>query len=611
MKHLNSSKDKKKFIRSILQGIIFVALIFLLINASFSFAQYEHYDSASLTDAADKGFIALSYFAVDRKGDKSMISVARLEEHFEALRKNGYVTLKQEDIENYYKNNQRIPEKAMFLMFEDGRRDTAMFTDSLLKKYNYVGTMLSYGKELTQKDPKFLNFKELRDLKESTFWELGTNGYRLAYINVLDRYGNYLGELDPEELSALKKYIDRDYNHYLMDFIRDEDKIPKESYDLMRKRIEQDYILIEETYQQKLNEMPKLYALMHSNTGQYGTDKNASLINEKMTKKYFTMNFNREGFALNDKSSDIYDLTRLQPQAYWYPNHLLMRIQGDTKEKMVFMDGDTDIKKDWDTLSGVAEFRKSALIITSEPEARGLIRLNKSKGYQDFNLHTTLTGNILGTQIIYLRANEELNEYIAVKIKNNYLYIEESGKELFALDLNELDGEEYQLIEENRLEALEQAYKIYNKNIRKYKNQTNMEPQEKPEDRELIVIENGTKDYIPEIQIDDPGKRKVDIYLQNNTLTVNIDNKEAVRNLPVFKTEAGYIYLESAWSEYGYSQRNLADDVYDGVFEDLVITETDDEKKILYINKLQGIELVKEMALQRWNKILDWFIENL
>lgn len=87
MKHLNSSKDKKKFIRSILQGIILVLLIGLLFNVSFSFDKYEHYDPASLTNAEDKGFIALSYSAVDRKGDKDMISIARLEEHFEALKK--------------------------------------------------------------------------------------------------------------------------------------------------------------------------------------------------------------------------------------------------------------------------------------------------------------------------------------------------------------------------------------------------------------------------------------------------------------------------------------------------------------------------------------------
>ena len=115
MKHLNSSKDKKKFIRSILQGIILVLLIGLLFNESFSFDKYEHYDPASLTNAEDKGFIDLSYSAVDRKGDKDMISIARLEEHFEA--KNSYVTLKQEDIENYYKNNQQLP-KRMFLFEE-------------------------------------------------------------------------------------------------------------------------------------------------------------------------------------------------------------------------------------------------------------------------------------------------------------------------------------------------------------------------------------------------------------------------------------------------------------------------------------------------------------
>jgi len=150
---------------------------------------------------------------------------------------------------------------------------------------------------------------------------------------------------------------------------------------------------------------------------------------------------------------------------------------------------------------------------------------------------------------IYLRADEELIEYIAVKVKNNYLYIEESGEELFALALN--------------------------------------------------------------IPINEPGKRKVDICLQNNTLSVNIDNKEAVRDLPVSRKDAGYIYLEAAWSEYGYSQRNLADDVYDGVFEDLVISEIGNGKEILYRNKLQGSELIKEKAIQRWNKILNWFIKNL
>ena len=229
MKYLVTNKDKKKFIRSIIQGLILLLLLWLLFNAIFDFNEYKYYDATSIVDNGDKGFIALSYFAVDRDGTNTMISTKRLQEHLEALNKNGYITLTQEDIENYYNNNQTIPQRSMFLMFEDGRRDTAIFSTPLLEKYNYIGTILSYGNKFQEKEPKFLSPKDLERLKKSTFWEMGTNGYRLAYINVFDRYDNYLGELHSDEYSALSKYIGRNYNHYLMDFIRDENKIPKEN----------------------------------------------------------------------------------------------------------------------------------------------------------------------------------------------------------------------------------------------------------------------------------------------------------------------------------------------------------------------------------------------
>lgn len=611
MKYLVTNKDKRKFIRSIIQGLILLLLIGLLFNAIFDFNEYKYYDATSIVDNEDKGFIALSYFAVDRDGTNTMISTKRLEEHFEALNKNGYITLTQEDIENYYNKNQKIPERSMFLMFEDGRRDTAIFSSPLLEKYNYIGTILSYGSKFKEKEPKFLSPKDLERLKKSTFWEMGTNGYRLAYINVFDRYDNYLGELHSEEYSALSKYIGQNYNHYLMDFIRDENKIPKENYDQMKNRINADYILMEEVYKEELGEMPKAYVLMHSNTGQYGSNKNVSAINEELIKKHFVMNFNREGFSLNNKKADIYDLTRMQPQAYWYSNHLLMRIKADINEDIIFMDGDPNIKRNWDTISGVAEFRKSSIIITSEPEGRGLIRLNKNNNYQDYALHTTLTGNVLGTQTIYLRADEELKKYIAIKIKNNNLYIEENGKEIFVLDLNNHDEISFQSIEENQLEALNHEYKLYKKNIKQYKNPTKMEPQRKVEVQDVRTVEDGAEEFIPEIQINELGNRKLDIYLRDNNISVVIDNKVAVKDLPISIKDSGYIYLESAWGEYGYSQRNIADDVYDGVFEDLVITDIYNEDEIIYVNKLQGRELIKEKILNRWNKIINWFIRNL
>lgn len=611
MKFLTTKKDKRKFIRSIIQGFVLFLIIRLLVNAFFNFEVYSHYDIDALSDNGGKGFIAISYFGVDRAGTETLISTERLDEHFEALKKNGYITLTQEDVINYYNNNQRIPPRSMFLMLEDGRRDTAIFSGPLLEKYNYIGTVFTYASKLEEMDPKFLSPRDLKSLKEGTFFEWGTHGYRLAYINVFDRYGNFLGELHQDEFIELRKHFTRDYNHYLMDYIRDENKIPIESQAEMQSRIRLDYMLMDEVYSKRIGELPRLYAIMHANTGQFGSHKNVSAVNEEMIREHFAITFNREGFCYNDKKADIYDLTRMQPQAYWYPNHLLMRIKDDTKEDMIFMDGDLEIKKDWEVLQGTAEFRKSSIIVTSEPEDRGLIRLREDIGSQNLALHARLTGNKVGCQTIYLRADQDLEEYISIRIQNNNLYISEKGKELFALDLNDHDGIIPQSIEENRLEALKDEYKVYNRNSNRLKNPTKMKPQKEVEDIEVKSVEEGGEPFIPEIQIHELGDRKIDIYLRDNKLSVDIDNREVVKDLSVSAKTGGYVYLESAWGEYGYSQRNLADDVYDGVFEDLVIVDMDKEDEVIYMNKLQGWELVLEKIKYRWNKIVNWFITNL
>lgn len=73
---------------------------------------------------------------------------------------------------------------------------------------------------------------------------------------------------------------------------------------------------------------------------------------------------------LNDRQSSIYDLTRMQPQAYWYPNHLLMRIKYDINEDIVFNRGDETRYSLWNVLEGAAELQPEKIILTSLPEKR-------------------------------------------------------------------------------------------------------------------------------------------------------------------------------------------------------------------------------------------------
>lgn len=555
-------KNRKKVIKSIFQGIILMILFGIIVKAMFAFKRYEPFDTNSVS-GTDNGFIALSYFGVGREGDAELISTKRLEEHLKLLYENGYQTISQQDVEDYYKNGKSLPEKALFLMFEDGRRDTTIFAQEIMEKYNYKATIMSYAEKFEDDEGKFLSIKDLKKLEDTTFWELGVNGYRLSYINAFDRDNNYLGELTSLEYSRVKQYLDKNYNHYLMDYLRDEDGIPKESRSEMIERISSDYRQMENIYTEGIGSLPGVYALMHANTGAFGNNDKVSAVNEEWIKKLFQINYNREGFSLNNRESSIYDLTRMQPQAYWSTNHLLMRIKDDTKSEISFVEGESKEKDNWEVCSGATEFADEKIIITSESESNGLVKLKKNVDLKNFYFSAVLTGNKLGEQTVFARANEDCTSYIAVKIKNNILYLAQnskgSEKELFSLDLNELDG-----------------------------------------------VEDAA-----DIGIKEPGNRRIKFGLLENSITVWVDNKKVVENLEVLSAEGENLFLQVAWAEYGSSQRTLADDVYDGVFEQLTISADETGKEVIHTQKLNGFAKFLIDVKNIKDSIINWFIEYL
>ncbi|WP_346914038.1 glycoside hydrolase [Clostridium sp.] len=550
-------KDRIKIARGILQGIILIILLIVIIKVLSSFSVYEPYNSSKLSNNQDSGFIAVSYFGVDRTGSDTLVSTKRLEEHLKALKDNGYVTITQKDVMDYYLKGKALPPKSLFLLFEDGRRDTAIFSQKIMEEYNLKATMLTYADKFAKEDSKFLSSKDLLELVESSYWELGTNGYRLEYINVFDKDSNYLGNLNSIEFAESASNIERDYNHYLMDYIRDEYNIPIESYEEMKQRIDSDYEALSKVYTEELRQVPKLYALMHSNTGQFGTNDKVSEINEKWIKELFNMNFNREGYSLNSKDSSIYDLTRIQPQSYWSTNHLLMRIWDDTKQDIEFVVGDKEKASKFKEVSGKAEFKDDTIILTSLSEGKGTLKLLNSDNYKDIKISTILNGNIIGSQGIYLRSNEDQSDSICVQLMNNVISIIENSKGssnvIFSLDLSENKEGKF--------------------------------------------------------DIRDEGRRKVDITLVNDKISLDIDGTNVVKDLVVTNENQGSVYLESAWGEYGYSQRNIADDVYDGVFEKFRITDANDNE--LYDSSLKGVDSIIYSLRNFTEKIIDWFIKYL
>lgn len=613
-------KDKKKIIRSIIQILVLIGVAYLIINACFNLKIYEN-SSLNIKNPTDQGFITISYFGVDQTGDETLIGTEQLDQHLKALKESGYVTISQQDVMDYYKNGKILPEKSLFLIFEDGRRDTAIFAQEIMERYNFKATMLTYADKFDKQDPKFLTPDDLIHLEKSTFWELGTNGYRLEYINVFDRYKNFLGRLDTLEFAGVSGYLNRNYNHYLMDYIRDEYGIPTESYDEMQTRINNDYEKMQEIYLEELNKIPSLYILMHSNTGQFATNDKVSDINEKMIREMFEMNFNREGNAYNDFDASIYDLTRLQPQSYWSTNHLLMKISNDNKQDISFVSGSIKQKDKWDTLMGESEFKDEKLLLTSLPESRGLMRLKESATYKNFDISMNLKGNKFGIQKIYLRADDNLNSAISVEINNNKLNVIEKKDQtetiLTSINLDQFDGIQSQSVEQNKKDAEIEEIKTsiqYADSIEKATELTNQLNQKLQES--VPSVEEGGALYEPEIDIRESGNRYIKISIYEDNLSVSIDNKLAIDQLKIKNNSNGYIFLESAWGGYGYSQRNLSDDVYDGVFEKITITTNEanlnnEKDKVLYDNCLHGNDLLYFNLIETWKSVINWFIKTL
>ena len=617
-KTFTAHKDKKKKIRVLFQVIVLTILVYFIVTALVIFKTYQPYQEQKNIVMGDQGFIALSYFGVAKKGTSTLIGEADLKEQLTALKKQGYVTVTQQDILDYYTAGKELPKKSLFLAFEDGRRDTSVFAEQILEELNFKATCLTYPEKFIEKDTKFLMPSQLKDLEQTSYWEMGTNGYRLFFINVFDRYNNYLGEMTPLQHTMVAPFLERNYNHYLMDYIRDANGVPKESYNRMKQRISYDYEKIRDIYTEQLGYVPTLYILMHSNTGSFGNNDKVSEINRYWIENLFKMNFNREGDSFNQKNSSIYDLTRLQPQAYWATNHLLMKVKFDTNQTVDFVKGNMEKQEEWETLQGASEFKDEDILLTSLPQKSGWMKLKKSDGFKDMNLSVRFKGNKLGIQRVYVRADDQRTRYLYVGIENNTLIVTErvngTERNLFWLNLDKLNGIQDVSLPENKKMAEVKELETFSryassaKTEKVYLNRLNEKIME-----DVPSVESGAAVYIPTISTNAAGDRLVDFSLKDNQLTVHIDGKSAVRNLQTTDVDQGSIYLEAAWSGYGWSQRNLADDIYDGVFQKIIIKENtgSDKEGILFDGGLKGLAAATFLAENKWEQVVTWFVTYL
>lgn len=634
-----SRRNRWKVIRTILQIILVLFVLFLAVRALLRHREQQAareaepaYISSSECELVQSpvsggieprntdgtSFIAISYngLTTSDRMDSSIVTQQAYEEQMAALHASGYVTITQQDVVDYYLYHSTLPEKAMLLIFEDGIYNTAELAQGALEKYGYIATACTYAQNLDDVESKFITTANMKELLNNSYWELGSNGYRLSYINIFDRYGNYFGHLTTDEYVLIHDWLRRDYNHYLMDFLRDENRLRQETVEQMEERIAYDYEQMRDIYSAELGYVPSLYILMHSNTGAFGNDPLVSDQNRKMMTQVFDMNFNRQGSCLNTLDSSIYDLTRLQSRHYFSTNHLLMRIWDDTGDEVAFVVGDAQEAAKWKVSEGVAEFKDgNQIILTTEPYAEGKMLLEDVR-VADVDMTVTLQGNIVGRQGLCLRTDESLSSGVEVALENNELVVRDlsaGGAELFRQNLFTLDGGPFKSEQEDEREgliALQQAIIQWDDDpARVAEAEAELE---RLNATTAVNLEEGGTPLMPELDTSDRDSRKLRIQLIGTRLSVWLDDKLVAEHIAVSGSGAGSVaFTAGVWKESNrYSQTNLYDDVYDAVFVNTQIADVESSANVYYQYRTDDLLSAGDSAQGVVGRVLNFFIEN-
>lgn len=565
-------KNRRKVIRTIFQIIILACLIWVLVQTLFTIRTYE--EPVRSTWQSRGGFIALTYFGVGRNGTSTFIDDDRLMEQLETLKNLGFVTVSQQDLIDFYEKGSPLPDRALFLAFEDGRNDSALYAQGILEKLNYRATMMTYADKMIRHERKFLRPKQLQNMADSGYWEIGSNGNRFTYINIHTESGDFYGMLEDIEFDQLRGVTS--YNHYLMDFLRDSRMIPVENRDEMFARINSDYAALAGQYRKAFGYVPHVYMIMHANALYEGINPLVEEANDGNIRRLFDLHFNREGAAYNSPDDDPYNLTRLQVPPYWYTNHLLMKLRLDTGMDLPFVTGDERRAERWEAESGALQFLDERMVLTSPPYDHGVAVLKGSGGYTDVELDVELSGNVVGEHGLLLRYDRTRQSYVRVAIRDLRLIVEEK-----------LPGEPVTLLADEPIGPL--APVSDGGDAADTENAAN----------HAVTARTGASYPVSLAQ-----KIRLSVAVKGNTLSVAVDGKKLADGIGI-RAERGAVALTSRRSEH-----NVKDPIFDAVFDRLVITRTDvDPHEVVYRDRLEGLSLWLHRAKKWTDAVIDWAIE--
>ncbi len=321
------------------------------------------------------GFLALSYAGVGRRDEPQYPSPERLADQLSALKSAGYKTITPEDAMLFIRGRSPLPERALLLMFEGGRKDAFIRATPILQK-NGLMAALGIPTAMTEKFGNFYLKKiELRKILKLPTWSLFSMGHEAIFEVPVD--------------------AEKNKGHFLTRRIWDDGE--QETDEVFAKRITDDYSQSAQILQSIAEKQITLYLYPFADKGMSGeADSSAAEINRKALTTYYQAAFAQANDPFNGPDSHPYDLTRLRASGTWSGEELISELD-KFLPRMEPVHGLTDARL-WLYIQNAFSSGNTLTI----PEGASAW-LRGSSLWSDVDLHTALSRSEGAVAAIYAR----------------------------------------------------------------------------------------------------------------------------------------------------------------------------------------------------------------
>lgn len=367
------------------------------------------------------GFIAISYGRISRREDGQNVTQGRLREQLSRLAAAGYETISTEDLLGYLDGRNPLPRKALYLFFEEGQKDSLLFTQPILVDLGFRAAMYVATDQLTSWNRLALRQGDLAKIAANPYWDVDSYGHRAISPIPADsggRPGYYLTHL-----------------RWIASAGR------SETTEEFRRRIAEDYDESFRSISRFAGRPPLAYCFFPANTLGISLDEELGLANVEAMKKQYRLAFTREGNAFNGREGDAWNLTRLKVPADWSADRLLGELESSRPRWSDYTVAGQPVSESspWQSTEGTINVVGTSLNVTAGPAGRGFSWLRGSEEWRDVDFEASVVPSSSAYTAIYFRYRDA-GSFVRLTIRREGVRLQEqTGRRLQTLFWKPMD----------------------------------------------------------------------------------------------------------------------------------------------------------------------------